>query len=301
MPTQNQSIKGTLLAVTAAILWGVSGTCAQYLFQHRGINPEWLVTMRLLISGMLLLSFAATKKNNNILAIFKERKDAIQLILFSILGMLAVQYTYFAAILHSNAATATILQYLGPVIIACYLAFQKRKFPGLQESFAILLAVAGTFFLVSHGSISSLSISGWALFWGISSAVALAYYSLQPIRLLHKWDAAIVIGWGMFIGGIALSFVHQPWDIEGTWDFNTYGLFAFIILFGSLFAFYAYLVSVKLVGATVASLLACTEPLSAAFLAVLWLNVRFGYYDWLGTLLILITIVLLSINKKENS
>lgn len=301
MPTQNQSIKGTLLAVTAAILWGVSGTCAQYLFQHRGINPEWLVTMRMLISGMLLLAFASSKKNSNILAIFKDRKDAIQLILFSILGMLAVQYTYFAAILHSNAATATILQYLGPVIIACYLAFQKRKFPGLQESFAILLAVAGTFFLVSHGSISSLSISGWALFWGISSAVALAYYSLQPIRLLHKWDAAIVIGWGMFIGGIALSFVHQPWKVEGTWDFNTYGLFAFIILFGSLFAFYAYLVSVKLVGATVASLLACTEPLSAAFLAVLWLNVRFGYYDWLGTLLILITIVLLSVNKKENS
>ena len=299
MPTQNQSIKGTLLAVTAAILWGVSGTSAQYLFQHRGINPEWLVTMRMLISGILLLTFAATKKNSNIFAVFKNQKDAIQLILFSILGMLAVQYTYFAAILHSNAATATILQYLGPVMIACYLAFQKRKFPGLKESFAILLAVAGTFFLVSHGSISSLSISGWALFWGISSAVALAYYSLQPIRLLHKWDAAIVIGWGMFIGGIALSFVHQPWNVEGIWDFNTYGLFAFIILFGSLFAFYAYLISVKLVGATTASLLACTEPLSAAFLALLWLNVKFGYYDWLGTLMILITIVLLSVNKKE--
>lgn len=41
--------------------------------------------------------------------------------------MLAVQYRYFAAIKYPNAATATILQYAGPALIAIYVAFQKWK------------------------------------------------------------------------------------------------------------------------------------------------------------------------------
>lgn len=46
--------------------------------------------------------------------------------------MLMVQYTYFAAIKHSNAATATVLQYAGPVIIAIYLAIKNKKSPDLS-------------------------------------------------------------------------------------------------------------------------------------------------------------------------
>lgn len=299
--TNNQTIKGAILAVSAAMLWGVSGTSAQYLFEHKNINAEWLVTMRLLISGIVLLLIGLTKKEVRIFDIFKNRKDAIQLIMFSIFGMLAVQYTYFISILHSNAATATILQYLGPVIIAAYLSFQKKKLPDIKESIAIVLALTGTFFLVTHGSISSLSISGSALAWGIISAFALAYYTLQPVKLLHKWDATIVLGWGMLIGGSSLSLVHQPWDIGGTWDTTTYSLFAFIIVMGTLVAFYAFMISIKCVGATVASLLACTEPLSAAFVAVIWLGIQFGNYDWLGTSLIMTTVILLTINKKEQA
>jgi len=53
-------------------------------------------------------------------------------------------------------------------------------------------------------------------------------------------------------------------------------------------------VAVKRVGATVASLLACVEPLSAAVIAVIWLDVDFGVYDALGSACILATIVLLT-------
>ncbi|HUN04623.1 MAG TPA: DMT family transporter, partial [Niabella sp.] len=96
---------GILLGITAATLWGISGTLGQFLFQQRGINVEWLITVRLLISGVGLLILAKTTKND-IFSIWKNRKDAIELMLFSVIGMVGVQYTYFAAIKHSNAATA---------------------------------------------------------------------------------------------------------------------------------------------------------------------------------------------------
>jgi hypothetical protein len=62
--------------------------------------------------------------------------------------MLAVQYTYFAAIKHGNAATATILQYLAPVFITGYAAIRAKRFPAVKEVVALVLAFVGTFFLL---------------------------------------------------------------------------------------------------------------------------------------------------------
>ncbi len=212
--------------------------------------------------------------------------------------MLGVQYTYFAAIEYGNAAAATVLQYLGPAIITCFLAIRAKRMPSAKELLAVLLAVAGTFILVTHGNVGSLSISGLAVFWGISSAFALAFYTLQPHRLLKKWGSAIIVGWGMLIGGAALSLIRPPWKFEGEWSLPAYAAIVFIIIFGTLIAFYCYLESLKYLSASETSLLACAEPLSAAFLAVIWLHVPFGISEWLGTLLILATIALLSIKKK---
>ncbi|MBU8878965.1 EamA family transporter [Bacillus sp. FJAT-29790] len=291
--------KGIALVLIGAVLWGVSGTVAQYLFQQKGFSPEWLVVIRLLIAGTILLGAASTKEKHRVWAIWKNKRDVFSLVLFSILGMLAVQYTFFAAIKHSNAATATILQYLAPVLISCYLAVRTKRLPMKIEIIAIVLAVFGTFLLVTHGSIQNLSISGAALFWGLTSAVALAYYTLQPLKLLSRWGSSITIGWGMLIGGISFSFIHPPWRFEGQWSLDSYLAVIFIVIFGTLIAFYCYLESLKYINASEASLLACIEPLSAAFLAVIWLGVTFGLEDWLGTLCIICTIVILSLIKNK--
>jgi len=295
MPTKKSTIyKGFSLAIAAAILWGVSGTLAQFLFQKREINVEWLITVRMLLSGICLLSFAKTSERAPIFKIWKTKNDSLQLLAFSIFGMLAVQYTYFAAIKHSNAATATVLQYAGPIIIAIYLAFKHKRLPSLLELFAIILAIIGTFLLVTNGNINTLAISNTALFFGLASAVALAIYTLMPMTLLSKHKSSVVIGWSLLCGGIAFSFMKAPWDIQGVWDTKTYLFMALIILFGTVFPFYFYLTSVKLIGGQKASLLASAEPLSATLLAVSWLHVPFSLWDWIGTFCIIATVFILS-------
>lgn len=285
---------GYLFALTAALLWGVSGTLAQYLFQHREIHPEWLVTVRMLTASVILLIGPLIKNPQAVIAPWKDKKDRWAIIAFGIFGMLTVQYTYFVTIKHSNAATATVLQYLGPVFIALYYSFKEKRIPLAKEMTAIIFAVVGTFFIVTHGSFESLSITPEALYWGIASAIALAVYSILPTGLMNRYNASVVVGWGMFVGGIVLSFIYAPWNIHGQWDHTSFLFTAAIILFGTAAAFYCYLRSVKIVGATVASLLACAEPLSAAVIAVIWLNVSFGIFDWLGTVCILTTIGLLA-------
>lgn len=291
--------KGVILAVTAAILWGISGTFGQFLFQERNINVEWMITIRLLASGGLLLAIASAKAHADLFSVWKNRKDGIQLIVFGITGMLTVQYTYFAAIKHSNAATATVLQYIGPILIAAYLALKYQRLPNRKELIALLLAVTGTFLLVTHGRLGSLSISGLALFLGLASAVALAVYTLQPIRLLNKYQPVVVIGWAMVCGGLVFCFVRPPWDVTGIWDFQTYLYTVLIIVFGTLIPFTLYLHAVRLVGGQKASLLASAEPLAATLLAVYWLQTPFILPDWIGSICIVSTVFLLSRDGKS--
>ncbi|WP_096199759.1 DMT family transporter [Bacillus sp. FJAT-45350] len=292
-------IIGICLVLTGAILWGVSGSVAQYLFEEHGFNAEWLVVIRLLSAGILMLSIAIMTGNENVWEIWKTPMNRVKIIVFGICGMLGVQYTYFAAIEASNAATATLLQYTGPVMIVLYLLLRHKVAPTKYQVMAIILALTGTFLLVTHGNYTTLSISGWALFWGLASAVGLAIYTLQPIKLLKEFGSGVVVGWGMIIGGIGMSFIHPPWNIVGELTVPSIIAVIFIIIFGTIIAFFSYLESLKYLKPTEASLLACAEPLSAAIIAVIWLNVVFGLSEWIGAFCIITTVAILSFGKEK--
>ncbi|UYQ95683.1 EamA family transporter [Chitinophaga horti] len=295
------SIKGTALAVMAAVLWGVSGTFGQFLFQERGVDVVWLLSIRMLGAGSCLLLLAKFRERTSILGIWKNRKDAVTLATFTVAGMLAVQYTYFAAVQETNAATATVLQYAGPIFIAGYLAIINRRLPVAREFLALVLAVVGVFLLVTHGDIQRLAISEWGLFLGLASAVALAIYTLQPVKLLSRYPAALIIGWAMIGGGLICGIIKAPWHAAGRWDWPAYLSTVFIVIFGTLIPFYAYVTAVKLIGGQKASLLASTEPLAATILGVLWLHTPFTVIDWIGSICIVSTVFLLSRRKASDA
>lgn len=294
-------MKGIVMVLLSAVFWGGSGAAAQFLFQQQNVSVEWLVTVRLLISGFVLLSWAAWNTKWAVLAIWNDRFSRVSLLLFSLLGMVGVQYTFFEAIASGNAATATVLQYLAPVLIVLYFAMQSKAMPAFREAAAVFLSLIGTFFLVTGGRLGELSISGAALFWGLGSALALAFYTVYPIELLKRWGSIAVVGWAMTLGGVIFSFVHPPWNFEGEPSFSTVAAILFVVIFGTLMAFYFYLESLRYLRPSETSLLACVEPLSAVLLSVLLLNVAFGFGEWLGTLCIIATVLILSRVKKEAS
>lgn len=290
--------KGFALASVGALFWGASGVAAQYLFHEKLFTPEWLVVIRMLTSGLILLAIDASKNYGDIFSIWRSSYDRWQLLFFGIFGMLSVQYTYFAAINAGNAATATILQYLAPVVIVCHLTLRYRRLPQKAEVTAIFLAVLGTFLLVTKGDFKTLSISDTVLFWGILSAFCAAFYTVQPKYLLHHWRSPLVIGWGMLIGSVILLPIAPPWDFTGIWDYQAFFGLLFVIIFGTVVAFWSYLESIKYIRPTQTSTLGSLEPLSAVTLSVFLLNVPFGLIEALGSAMILSTVFCLSRVKK---
>ncbi|MBZ4364217.1 hypothetical protein LAM67_24190, partial [Mycobacterium tuberculosis] len=69
---------------------------------------------------------------------------------------------------------------------------------------AICTSLAGTFLLVTHGNPTTLSISPAALFWGIASAFAAAFYTTYPSTLIARYGTLPIVGWSMLFGGAML-------------------------------------------------------------------------------------------------
>lgn len=298
-----RNTKGIIFTIAGGIFWGLSGNFGQYLFEEKGLNAHWLVTVRLLSAGliMLLTTLINSEGRKNIFNIYRDKKNIFELIMFSLLGMLGCQLTYYVTIEASNASTAIVLQYTSPVLIMMYIALKKRKMPAKSELLALFLVVLGTFFLATHGKFNSLAISKKALVWGLSSAVAVVFYNLVPVRLMNKYGTLTVLGWGMFIGGVVLSFFTKPWIVPGVWDYKTVFAFVFLVLMGTVFAFSAYLYGVRLIGAGKASLFAAAEPLTSTLVAVAVMGLVMTGMDILGFVCILIGVGVLSVWKTPDN
>jgi len=84
--------RGLVLVILGASFWGIGGTVSQRLFQEQGILVDWLVTVRLLGAGALLLLLSwLFGDRTQIFKIWRDKKSLIQLLIFAIFGMLAVQ------------------------------------------------------------------------------------------------------------------------------------------------------------------------------------------------------------------
>ena len=202
--------------------------------------------------------------------------------------MLGVQYSFFASIQYGNAATATILQYLAPVIIMIYITIKNRRIPGIKQIMCLIAAMIGTFLMITKGQLNTLAISNIAIFWGIASAFGAAIYTLLPIKLLKKYGSIPVIGWGMLIGGSIFGILVPP--VTGMGEFNASSILAiiFVVLFGTVIAFTCSLESLRYIKPYEASILSCVEPLSASLLSILFLGFVFTPIPWLGTIFIII-------------
>lgn len=292
----SQRQKGISLALGGSLFWGCSGVAAQYLFEH-AMTTEWLVVVRMLIAGILLLIIDSYTNKTNIWKIWQDKASRWRLIAFGLIGMLAVQYTYFKAIAYSNAPTGTILQYLMPIIVIGWTSLADRQLPRKHELICAVLAILGTLLLVTHGQLNTLAISTLAVFWGILSAFAAAFYTTQPRWLLLRWPSTQVIGWAMLIGGVVMGCIFPPFAYPGENSLMSYASLAFLCIFGTAVAFWAYVTSTKYIHPKESSILNAMEPLSSIIFAVTLLDVSFGLPETIGALLIIIPIVYISTQK----
>lgn len=286
--------RGIIFTLIGGCCWGFSGTCGQYLFAFEHISAEWLTIVRMLGAGSVLLILLVARRRLEVLQILQDKRDRRALFVFAMLGLLSCQYTYLVAIAYTNAGTATVLQYLGPVFVLAYACFLKKRLPNRRETGAVLLALGGTALIATQGDFSKLAIPINGLIWGLLSAVSLMIYTVTPERIMQRWGSQIVTSYGMLIGGIGFFLLSGlPNLFISLSDGGMLAVMA-IVFIGTILSFSLYLQGVADIGSVKASMLACIEPVSATVCSAVWLGTSFSLMDIAGFAMIILTVLILT-------
>lgn len=296
----SEKSKGYIMVTIAAICWGLGGIAAQELYKISDIPSLFVVLLRMMAMTAVFLPISLIKKKVDPFECLKNKKDILTLLFFAVIGGTYVQFSYYEAIRYSNAATGTVLQYAAPIFVLIAMAFIKKKFPEFLEIICVIMAMLGIFLISTHGSTGNLAISPKAVFFGITSAISYAFYTIEPVSFIKKYGSMYLLGFSSLISAIILllSDLVDFYRIQSPAEM---GYILFILIFGSVTAFGLFLAGVAKIGSTSAIVLSALEPLVSAVVSVLFFSVAFTFADGIGIFLVLAAVLTLSVygNKKD--
>ena len=200
-----------------------------------------------------------------------------------------------------DAATGTVLKATSSVFVLLIVCVGGRRLPRWQETAAILVCTAGTWLLCTHGDFSTMQLAPLALFFGLSSAFGNALYTVLSTRLLKGNDPWAVIGGAIFLAGVIFCTVSPPWHTPVSWDMPLFGCVAGIVVIGTVGGYMLHLIGTGMVGPVTGILLAKNETVTSIILSVLVLGRRFAVADYLGFVMVLGSVILISVSRARQT
>lgn len=285
-------IAGVLAALFGGAFWGLSGTCASYLFDVCHLDTMWLLAVRQLAAGALFMIVILATDRARFVKLLHNRRHLGIMVIFTFLGIFANQLFYLVAVRMTNAGTATVLQCLQLVLIMGYTCIRSRRAPRHREIAGLVLAFGGSFLIATGGDPTVLVIPPLGLAMGLLSAVAAACISIIPVKILPEYGSSIVTGSAMFCSGIVTSLFVQPWKSVPALDGTGWLALVVLVVIGSFLAYMLYMQGVKDIGSVRASLIGTVEPVSATITSALFLGTVFAPTDIIGFICIIVMVFL---------
>ncbi len=284
------------MIVSGAVLWGATGPMMEWLLAEKPIEVAPFIVFRLLIAGAVLL-IVLNRQGKRVTLVWRQKAWARQLVIFGIVGMLGVQFTFLKTIEESNAVIATLLQFLAPIFVISFVSYSQRRWPPVYQMLGILVTLGGLVLLLTNGSFSSLEVNRAALSWGVVLGFTFAFYTLYPARLMHEYGVIQTVAWAMVIGGSAL-FIASPAAVFRTFpkllDPTVLLMMLLIIVFATA-GFILLLGSTKFISPVETSVLSSFEPLTAMIVSAFWFGQLLGKWQLGGAIVMLIGVVWLSV------
>lgn len=292
-------IKGTVLTLLGAALWGSCATVSKYLIGTIGLDTLWMTNFRMLSTGIILIICAAIKNPTGLFDVWKDKASIPRLLAIGAFGFGICQVGYFLAIRYCNAGLASAIQQTAPVFVLIYVLLKERRMPRLSEVLVLLLVIYGSFMIATGGDWGSLSISAKALIWGLISAVTAAMYILLPSKLINKYGTYAVVGWGMIIGALLISPFCKFWAIPAGLTIKAILGLTYIIIPGSVIAFATFLYGTTMISPVKAGIYNLLEPVVATLASLIFLHQSFSTGDYIGIAAILIGIAFNAVQKSK--
>ena len=280
-----------LLVIAAAMLWGTTGT--SQALAPTGASPLTIGAVRLAIGGTVLFIFALMKGSWRG---FKGWPFLTTVV--AAVSMAAYQPFFFAGVSKTGVAVGTIVTIGSAPVFAGILAYLVRgEKPNGKWKIATGLAILGNLFLLMSEKDISLNVVG--IMMALGAGLAYAVYALASKELLDQHPSELVVAVVFSLGAILLSPLLFISDL--TWLMDWRGSVAAIHLgvFATAVAYLLFSRGLAKISVADAVTLTLAEPLTAAVLGIFILGEKLNLQAFVGLLLLLAGILLLSINFKR--
>jgi drug/metabolite transporter (DMT)-like permease len=208
-------------------------------------------------------------------------------------GLLTNNFLYFEAIHLTSVATALLLQYQAPVLVALYAFVVQRQRPSSRLVLSLILTVTGCALVVRVYDPAVVRLNLVGVLAGLGTAFAFAFYILTSrvaLRFMRPWTLVAY-------GYLAASFVWlpfvPPWRIfSAEFSAQTWGAFLAIATVGTVVPFGLFISGLRHLPPAQASILAMLEPVVATVAACLILGETLLPLQMVGGCLVLAGVLL---------
>lgn len=281
---------GTWLVLSAAVLWGTTGT-AQAL-APAGAAPSAVAAMRLVVGGGVLALVAVLRGTLRLTDLRNVRT------LVSGAAIALYQVTFFSGLARTGVAVGTFIAIGSAPFIAGMLElllFQRRQSRVWWA--ATCAAVIGCGLLLSGDGSWNVDLLGALL--ALTAGGSFAVYAVVSKQLLGTLSADAAVGAVFCVGGVLLVPLLLVSDI--TWAVDPRGLAVAIHLglVATAVAHGLYMRGLAAVSAAAGATLTLAEPLTAGLLSVVVLKERVSSLAYVGAALLLAALAALTRDRNQ--
>lgn len=276
-------IRGYLLILAAAALWGTIGPVARRAFVE-GVAPMEVAFWRAVLAWLLFGMHAAATRQ-----VFVQKRDCPYLVLFALTGVTLFYGSYQIAVKQGGAALAAVLLYTAPAWVAVMSRFFYKENINKFALTALVCTLVGVFLVSWAGGSSLSSVSPLAIVCGLLSGFSYSLYYIFGKYFQNRLTAPNLFLYILPIGALGLL----PWVPFGPKSPVAWLCLASLALLSTYGAYFCYYVGLKYLEPTRASITATLEPVIAAVVAFLWWDESFTFQGYLGSALILGSVLIM--------
>ena len=176
--------------------------------------------------------------------------------------------------------------------------FQHKRLTE-KEVFCGLVAVAGVVLGVTGGSFKNFNVSGIGFWAGIGSGITGAFYVLLPQKFIARVGSGLATSWALLLTGVTVTLFSHFWNEPLDWTVYSILAYAFIVLFGTIAAFWLFQAAAEIIPADIAGMMETFDPVAATLLSMIFLGVSVNSWECIGGALILGAVAFLAVPSKH--
>lgn len=283
-------VKGSLMVLGAATAWGLMGTLARYLFTGKEVGPLTLTAIRSTLAFLFLVLGLLVWDRRQL---HLPRRDIPQAVLVGVAGLAMANFTYYYTISLTNVATAILLQYMAPILVALASVLFLGERLTWVTLLALALAVGGCFLMVKAYDPTLLRLNFPGLISGLLSACAFAAYTLFTKRAVARIPSWTLLVYAYAFATLFWWFLTPPWVLlSAEYSLRLWAIFFLIGSAGTVLPFALYTFGLTYLPATQVSIISTMEPVVAAAAGLLFLGEILDWPQLVGGAVVVTGVVL---------